>query len=124
MNVMREKRVSAVLLWLLMIVSSAETACRAACEIPVSGFVDLAAKITFPVLLMSWVYADAESRHRKLCYDYDTFLFFAWPLVVPCYLFQTRGVRAFLTLLCFVGMYLVAALVAGGVYWVVSSATR
>ena len=124
MNVMREKRVSAVLLWLLMIVSSAGTVCRAAYEMPISGFIDLAAPIAFPVLLASWVYADAESQRRKLCYDYDTFLFFAWPVVVPCYLFQTRGVRAFLTLLCFGGMYLVAALVAGGVYWVVSSATR
>ena len=32
----------------------------------------------------------------------------AWPVVVPIYLFQTRGVRAFLTLLCFAGIWLVA----------------
>jgi len=47
---------------------------------------------------------------RRLCYDYDSFVFFAWPVVVPVYLFQTRGARAFLTLLCFAGICVIAVL--------------
>jgi hypothetical protein len=56
--------------------------------------------------------ADAKKRKRQLCYDDGSFVFFAWPVVVPVYLFRTRGVRAFLTLLCFAGIWLVAMLVA------------
>ena len=64
------------------------------------------------LILASWVVADAHKRQRKLSYDYDGFVFFAWPIVVPIYLFQTRGARAFLTLLCFAGIWLVAIIPA------------
>src|SRR6185503_3846290 len=63
------------------------------------------------LILASWVVADAHKRQRKLSYDYDGFVFFAWPIVVPIYLFQTRGARAFLTLLCFAGIWLVAIII-------------
>lgn len=62
------------------------------------------------------VYADAQSRGKSLCYDYDTFAFFAWPLVVPYYLFQTRGARALLTMLYFGCLCVAAALFGLGVY--------
>ena len=71
----------------------------------------LASRFAFPLVMASWVMADARKRGRRLCHDYDAFVFFAW-LVVPLYLFQTRGARAFLTLLCFVGVCGVAALAA------------
>jgi hypothetical protein len=54
--------------------------------------------------------ADARKKGRRLCYDYDSFVFFAWPVAAPIYLFQTRGARAFLTLLCFGAVWLVATL--------------
>ena len=54
--------------------------------------------------------ADARKRGRRLCYDYDGLVFFFWPVVVPVYLFQTRGWGAFRTLLCFGGLLLVAML--------------
>ncbi len=60
---------------------------------------DLAASYAFPFIVAAWVMSDARNRGRQLCYDYDSFVFFAWPVVVPVYLFQTRGARAFLTLL-------------------------
>jgi len=63
------------------------------------------------LILASWVVADAHKRQRKLSYDYDGFVFFAWPIVVPIYLFQTRGARAFLTLLCFAAIWLVAIVI-------------
>ena len=66
-------------------------------------------------IVASWVMADARKRGRQLCYDYDSFVYFAWPVVVPVYLFQTRGARAFLTLLCFAGIWFVAALFAAAV---------
>ena len=69
---------------------------------------DLASRLALPLVIASWVTADAHKRGRQLCYDYDSFVFFAYPVIAPVYLFQTRGVRAFLTLLCFAAIWLVA----------------
>ena len=77
---------------------------------------DYVSQLILSLILASWVIADAQKRRRQLCYDFDSFVFFAWPVVLPIYLFRTRGLRAFLTLLCFAGIWLAAMLVA----WVVS----
>ena len=74
---------------------------------------ELVSSVAWPFIVASWVMADARKRGRQLCYDYDSFVYFMWPVVVPVYLFQTRGVRALLTLLCFAGIWLIAALAAG-----------
>ena len=68
---------------------------------------DFALRLALPFVIAFWVSADARKRGRALCYD--SFVFFASPFVVPVYLFQTRGIRAFLTFLCFAGICLVAA---------------
>jgi hypothetical protein len=73
----------------------------------VSKRADLAFHFALPLVIASWVTADARKRGKELCYDYDSFVFFV-PFIVPIYLFQTRGVRAFLTLLAFAGIWLVA----------------
>jgi hypothetical protein len=78
---------------------------------------ELASSAALPLVIASWVMADARKRGRRLCYDYDSFVYFAWPVVVPIYLFQTRGFRAFLTLLCFAGIWLVAALSASVIFF-------
>jgi hypothetical protein len=81
--------------------------------IPYSGMswrVEYVLSIAVSLVIVSWVIADAQKRQRRLCYDYDSFVFFAWAIVVPVYLFQTRGARAFLTLLCFAGIWVVAIL--------------
>ena len=59
---------------------------------------ELASSVALPLVVSSWVMADARKRGRQLCYDFDSFVYFAWPVVVPVYLFQTRGARAFLTM--------------------------
>ena len=73
----------------------------------------MVASVALPLVVATWVMADARKRGRKVCYDFDSFVYFAWPVVVPVYLFQTRGLRAFLTLLCFAGLWLISVLAAG-----------
>jgi hypothetical protein len=73
----------------------------------VSKRADLAFRFALPLVIATWVTADARKRRRNLCYDYDSFVFFV-PFIVPIYLFQTRGVRAFLTLLSFAGIWIIA----------------
>ena len=75
-------------------------------------------RIALALVVSSWVIADARKRQRRVCYDYDSLVFFAWPIVVPVYLFRTRGFRAFLTLLCFAGIWVVAMIAAAAV-WII-----
>ena len=58
------------------------------------------------LIVCAWILTDARQRRRPICYDFDTFLFFAWPLLAPIYLFQTRRYRALLPMLGFVAIWL------------------
>jgi hypothetical protein len=69
---------------------------------------DRVSRFAMQFVIASWVIADARKRGRGLCYDYDSFVFFLLPIIVPIYLFQTRGMRALLTLLCFAGIWLIS----------------
>ena len=81
-----------------------------------SPFVDLASRFALSLIMALWVTTDAQRRRRPLCYDHGSFVFFAWPVIVPIYLFQTRGARAVLTLLYFAGLWLVAGAVSLAIY--------
>jgi hypothetical protein len=68
---------------------------------------------TFATILLAscithWVLADARKRHRSVSYDFGSFVFFAWPVLVPMYLFSTRGWRAFATYFWFLVLYIAA----------------
>lgn len=55
-------------------------------------------RVAVAVAISTWVMADARRRGRALCHDFDSFMFFAWPLLGPVYLWQTRRWRAGITL--------------------------
>ena len=50
----------------------------------------------FQLILTLWVAADRRNRGFSLPYEFDTFVFFAWPAVVPYYLYRSRGRRGLL----------------------------
>src|SRR5215207_7104589 len=103
-----------LMLWLYALSYGLAAGLRPDGMIPPSA--DSIARIGLALVVSSWVIADARKRQRRVCYDYDSFVFFAWPIVVPIYLFRTRGFRAFLTLLCFAGIWLVAMIAAAAVW--------
>jgi len=45
----------------------------------------------FQLILALWVLADRRNRGFSVPYEFDTFVFFAWPAVVPYYLYRSRG---------------------------------
>ena len=71
---------------------------------------DLASQFALPLVITSWVMPDARKRGRQLCYDFDSFVFLASPIIAAVYLFQARGVRGFVTLLLFAATWLIAML--------------
>jgi len=99
-----------VMLWIGAVAIASASAFTPHGDLPPRA--EMAARVAFPLIVSWWVLADARKRRRQLFYDYDTLVFFIWPFVVPAYLFKTRGARAFLTLLCFVGIWVVAAVAA------------
>jgi hypothetical protein len=79
----------------------------------VSAGMELISTWALNLVISTWVLRDAHKRGRQLFYDYGMFVFFWWPIVAPVYLFQTRGVRAFLTLLCFIGIWVLVGISVG-----------
>lgn len=90
------------LFWLYAASLGAATGLSPAGEL--SGPSNLASRVACAPVLALWVMRDAQQRRIRLCHDYGSFVFFLWPVVVPTYLFQTRGWRAFVTLGCVAGI--------------------
>jgi hypothetical protein len=61
--------------------------------------------IGFFIAIVSWFKEDCKKNNIIWVIDMGFFLFVAWILIIPIYLFKTRGVRAFITILLFLGIY-------------------
>lgn len=72
--------------------------------------VQLWESLLIPLGIVFWLHRDMRLRRYHPAFDSRTFLFVAWPLVGPYYLFRTRGRMAIVPIAGFV-----ALLVAGGV---------
>jgi len=71
--------------------------------------------IAISTILALWVHHDSRSRNISMGIDQAMYIFFAWPITFPYYVFKSRGFRSgSLLLLSFVGIFiftLIAALV-------------
>jgi hypothetical protein len=67
--------------------------------------------LAFALFVAIWVVADAKRRQRTLSFGFPALTFFFWPVFAPLYLFQTRGIRAFLSLLGFAVAYYISAVI-------------
>ena len=65
-----------------------------------------------------WVIDDNRKYGLRLPYDFGMFLAAFWMLLMPYYLFKTRGIRAFFTMFCFLCIYLTIAVLT---YFIASS---
>ena len=45
----------------------------------------------FGVLVAWWVYSDRRARGIGMPYEFEAFVVFLWPIVLPYYLYRTRG---------------------------------
>jgi len=45
----------------------------------------------FGLLLAWWVYSDRRVRGVGMPFEFEAFVVFLWPIVVPYYLYRTRG---------------------------------
>jgi len=62
----------------------------------------LLSSFLFRLILSWWVFADRRARRFAAPFEFEAFVFFAWPLLVPYYLYKTRGGRG---LVLFAGIW-------------------
>jgi hypothetical protein len=74
-----------------------------------------------PAGVAAWVEADARRRRRSPCWEFGTFVLFAWPIAVPTYCFWSRG-RAGWPLLAALAAALLAPVVLAALLWSVYQA--
>ena len=54
-----------------------------------------------------WLAQDNKKFRIGWVFDMGMFLYVAWPLVMPIYLFKTRGMKAYKPIAAIVGVYIV-----------------
>jgi len=64
------------------------------------------------LLLASWVYLDRRTRRLRLPFEFDAFVFFAWPIAFPYYLYKSRGARGFLLAALIFALLLIPSVIA------------
>ena len=68
------------------------------CFLVVHGFsrsrsAELLWSFEFGLVLACWVFVDRRPRGFRAPFEFEAFVFFAWPFVIPYYLYRTRGGR-------------------------------
>ena len=61
--------------------------------------------LEFQLLLAMWVRIDRRRRKMTLPFEFDAFVFFGWPLVIPYYLYRTRGGRGLIVTVAVYTLY-------------------
>lgn len=52
--------------------------------------------LLFQLILCWWIQLDRRSRKLAVPFEFDAFLFFCWPVLMPYYFLRTRGARGLL----------------------------
>lgn len=73
--------------------------------VEMSPLVNVCAGLALSLGIVFWLKRDMRIRHYHPAFDSRTFLFFAWPLVGPYYLFRARGWKAIGPIVGFVALY-------------------
>ena len=60
----------------------------------------------FRMVLAWWVSFDWRACELRVPFEFDAFVFFAWPFLVPWYLYRTRGWRGLLLVAGIYGLYI------------------
>jgi hypothetical protein len=61
--------------------------------IPLSEETGRLDSFVFNLVLALWVRFDRRARDFSVPYEFDAFMFFAWPFLLPWYLYQTHKSR-------------------------------
>jgi hypothetical protein len=69
-------------------------------------------RFEFNLILTLWVRADRQFRGFRVPFEFDAFVFFGWLVVVPYYLYRSRGGRGLLLGAGIWGLYVLPSVTA------------
>ncbi len=64
---------------------------------------------------------DAKTQNYHRSYEFGAFIFFAWPILIPVYLVETRGWKGQLLFPAFIGLYFLPWLAGWAAYYLNAS---
>ena len=64
-----------------------------------------------------WAFDDAKKQKYHRPYEFGAFILFAWPIVLPFYLVETRGWKGIWVFFVFVLLYFLPWLIGWGAYF-------
>lgn len=70
-----------------------------------SAIFEILSALGFWGILCWWLREDSKKFGVEWFLDIGFFLYIAWLIIIPYYLFKTRGLRAFTTILLFAGIF-------------------
>ena len=76
------------------------------------GAAELLWTFEFRLVLAWWVHLDRQVRGFSVPFEFDAFVFFVWPFIVPYYFYRTRGRRGLLLVIGIYGLYLMPYITA------------
>jgi hypothetical protein len=117
-----ERVLPTILLILFMFVTSIGQGAYAGLGIEPPGYFTLISHFGLLSLIGFWFIVDSRKHRVNWILDMGVCVYLAWPIVLPYYLFKTRGMKAFLTLFAFFAIYLTANIAAGFAYFIFSQA--
>lgn len=68
--------------------------------------------LRFRLIVTWWAHADRHARKFSVPFEFDAFVFFAWPVVIPYYLYRSRGRKGLLLGVATWGVYIAPHLAA------------
>ena len=77
--------------------------------------------LSFLWIIGLWLQKDSRKNGVPWVFDLGYFLYHAWLFIMPYHLFKTRGTKAFLTILVFIGVYFGANLIGRAIYGLLAS---
>jgi hypothetical protein len=83
----------ALALAILTLASAVGRAVLAVRGIPLTPETGRLDSFVFHLVLALWVRSDRQARNFRVPFEFDAFVFFAWPFLLPWYLYQTRKGR-------------------------------
>lgn len=107
----------------VLLLSNLASALYAAEGLPDPRGVSLVCYILVTTIVYFWFKRFAAAHHISLPFDFGWFLYLAWWVIVPYYLFKVRGWKAFRTILPFVAAYLVTYGISLLVYFAIVAST-
>ncbi len=103
---------SLIPLILLTLIFTAARAVLAFDHLGMPGEPAILESLSQQLFIALWVYLDRKGRHLNLPFEFEAFVFFAWPILLPYYLVKSRGARGLLLAALFFALLILPSVLA------------